>query len=69
MLHPESVTGQSYPLNQQVRIPFQQHPVLVGARLHLIAIADQVARAWQVTRHERPFLPGRKAGAPATAQP
>ena len=68
MLHPERITGQSHPLHQQVRVSLQQHAILIGARLHLVAVADQIARTRQVARHERPFLPGRKTGAAAAPQ-
>src|SRR6185369_9004381 len=65
----ESVAGKRHPLDQAVGIGLEQDTILVGARLHLVAVADEPARPGEVPRHEGPFLARREAGAAAPAQP
>src|SRR5690349_98254 len=43
-------------------------PILAGARLALVGIADQIARAVRLLRHEGPLQPGREPGTTAPPQ-
>ncbi len=43
--HADGIRCQDDAFEQQVGVGLQQHPVLVGARLHLVAVADQPARS------------------------
>src|SRR6185312_13077845 len=56
-------------LDQFVRIVAQDVAVLAGAGLALVGVDDEIARPLALLRHERPFEPGREAGAAAAAQP
>src|SRR5260370_16101983 len=66
---PHPGPGQEAALDQLVRIVAQDVAVLAGAGLALVGVDDQIG--WPVAglRHERPFEPGREAGAAAPAQP
>ena len=58
---------QDNPLEDQVRIGVDQHPVLEGAGLHFVGVGDEIAR--EALADKAPFLPGRKtrpASAPET---
>src|SRR5208283_2740311 len=61
--------GQQAPLDELVRLVAQDVAVLAGARLAFIGIDAEIGRMVALFRHERPFQPGRKAGAAAAAQP
>ena len=65
--HPDA--GQQTALDQLVRIVPQDVAVLAGAGLALVGIDDEIGRPVAGLRHERPFEPGREAGAAAAAQP
>ncbi len=61
--------GDQAAFDQQMRIVPHDLAVLAGARLGLVGIDDEILRPTvRLLRHERPFQPGRKAGAAAPAQ-
>ncbi len=63
-------TGDQAALDQQMRIVPHDLAVLAGAGLGLVGIDHEIVRAAVgLLGHERPFQPGRKAGAAAPAQP
>ena len=68
MADADGIAGEHHPLHQGIGVGLQQDPVLVGSRLHLVAVADQPARPRQIARHERPLLAGGKAGPAPAAQ-
>ena len=43
--------AQNHPFDQLVGISFQEQPVLEGARLHFIAVADQVSGPLRLGTH------------------
>ncbi len=65
----QGVGRDDHPFDQLMRVRHQQLAVLVGAGLHLVAVADQVLLAGLVDREERPFQAGDEAGAATPAQP
>jgi len=65
--HPGS--GQETAFEQLVRVIAQDVAVLAGAGLALVGVDHEIGRAVGGLRHERPFEPGRKAGAATPAQP
>ncbi len=65
LAEPGRVAGDEAPLDQLMGIAFHQQPVLVGARLALVAVDDEVARPHALGR-EAPLDAGGEAGAAAT---
>ena len=61
--------GDQRALDQRMRIVAQDLAVLAGARLGFVGVDDKIVRSLgiDVLGHERPFQPGRKAGAAAAA--
>src|SRR5579862_1156089 len=68
-LHPHPEAGQNAALDQLVRVVAQDVAVLAGAGFALVGVDHEVARPVALLRHERPFEPGREAGATTPAQP
>ncbi len=67
VFHLAGVAGDNYPFDQAMRIVLDERPILEGARLALVGVADQVAGVnarWQ----KAPFDPGRKTGSAPTPQ-
>ena len=61
--------GNQTALNQRMRVMAHDFAVFAGSRLGLVGIDDKVMRATVcLLGHERPFQPGRKTRAAATAQ-
>src|SRR3954452_2201969 len=68
-VRPHGEAGDEAALDKEMRIVPHDLPVLAGAGLRLVGIDDEVVRAAvRLLRHERPFEPGREAGAAAPAQ-
>src|SRR3546814_8048444 len=58
--------GEQAALDQLVRVPAHDVPVLAGPGFTLVGVDDQIVRAAvRLLRHERPFEAGREAGAAA----
>src|SRR5207249_12330399 len=66
---PHPGPGQEAAFDQLVRIVAQDVAVLAGTRLALVGVDDEIGRPVAGLWHERPFEPGREAGAAAPAQP
>src|SRR5437667_327135 len=66
---PHPGAGQQAALEEFVRVVAQDVAVLAGAGLALVGVDHEIGRPLALLRHERPFEPGRKAGAAAAAQP
>ena len=68
IVHAHGAAGDQTSLDQEMRIVPHDLAILAGAGLQLVGIHDQVARApVRLLGHERPFQPGREAGAAAAA--
>ena len=68
-VRPHGEAGDEAALDEEMRIVPHDLPVLAGAGLRLVGVDDEVVRAAvRLLRHERPFEPGREAGAAAPAQ-
>jgi hypothetical protein len=48
---PDGVCGQDHALDQHVRLGMQEDPVLEGARLHLVGVADYIPRMGCIFGH------------------
>src|SRR3546814_17600009 len=60
--------GEQAALDQLVRVPAHDVPVLAGPGFTLVGVDDQIVRAAvRLLRHERPFEAGREAGPAAAA--
>src|SRR5262249_9513108 len=60
-------SGDKHALDQLVWIIFDQHPVLAGARLALVAVDNDVLRLGGIARDEAPLHPGWETSAAAPA--
>jgi hypothetical protein len=67
-LRAKHVAGDRHTLDQLVRVVAQDIAVLEGARLALVAVADDVLVALEGARHEAPLQACREARTAATAQ-
>src|SRR6516165_987054 len=68
-VNPHSDRGEQTALDQLLRVIAKDVAVLAGPRLTFIGIDAEIGRMVALFRHERPFQPGREAGAAAAAQP
>src|SRR5690606_5887434 len=64
-LGPHRETGDQAALDQRMRVVAHDVAVLAGAGLRFVGIDDQIAGPLRLLGHERPFEPGREAGAAA----
>ncbi len=62
------VAADRHALDDRVRVVAQDVPVMAGAGLGLVGIADDVFLRRRAARHEAPFHAGRKGRAAASAQ-
>ena len=67
LLGADGVAGDEHALDELVRVLLHEEPVLVGARLGLVAVHHEVARP-HAGRAEAPLGAGREAGAAAAEQ-
>jgi hypothetical protein len=67
-LRADGITRDRHALDDEVRVPLQQHVILEGAGLALVRVAAHVLRPARIFRHEPPLHARRKAGAAAAPQ-
>jgi len=67
-LDPHRIGGDRHALDEQMRVVAQDVPVLAGAWLALVGIADDIFVPGVIFRHEAPLQPGREARTAASAQ-
>ena len=67
-LRPDRFRADDHPLDDGMRIGFQDGPVHERARVALVAVADEIFRQTRLAPAEGPFPPGGKAGAAASPE-